>query len=170
MSSAFSSALLLFGISLLYGTTGSLDFTQISHTWAKIHCRFFHSCCCWPVSVSKFPQCLFTCGLPMCMKEAPWPSQVIFLLFQKGLCCLFFVSVLYTVFQPLSTTWYNMLFLVCCRYHADRKSVRTPPAEHETVSCFQFHSTSWFHPHRHQRAIGDGQCFRYFLYHDLYFL
>src|SRR4030095_4856312 len=30
MSSAFSSGLLLFGISLLYGTTGSLNFPEIS--------------------------------------------------------------------------------------------------------------------------------------------
>ena len=42
MSSAFSSGLLLFGISIIYGATGTLDFAELSQHLTKVLYRFLH--------------------------------------------------------------------------------------------------------------------------------
>jgi len=111
-SSAFSSALLLFGISLIYGTTGTLIFSQIPH--------FLNNN---PLQIFAF--ILFLAGFAFKISVAPfhlWTADVYegapvavtsFLsVISKGAVLFVFVSVLYTVFKPLAEAWYNMLFIL----------------------------------------------------------
>jgi len=68
MSSAFSSGLLLFGISMLYGTTGTLNFIGLKTHLTGIRYKFFHSFFCLPALDLKYLRFLFIYGQPMCMK------------------------------------------------------------------------------------------------------
>ena len=111
-SSAFSSALLLFGISMIYGTTGTLIFSELpSHLNNN------------PLQIFAF--ILFLAGLAFKISVVPfhlWTADVYegapiavtsFLsVISKGAVLFVFVSVLYTVFKPLAETWYNMLFIL----------------------------------------------------------
>ena len=111
-SSAFSSALLLFGISMIYGTTGTLIFSELpSHLTNN------------PLQIFAF--ILFLAGLSFKISVVPfhlWTADVYegapiavtsFLsVISKGAVLFVFVSVLYTVFKPLAEAWYNMLFIL----------------------------------------------------------
>jgi NADH-quinone oxidoreductase subunit N len=111
-SSAFSSALLLFGISMIYGTTGTLIFSELpSHLNNN------------PLQIFAF--ILFLAGLAFKISVVPfhlWTADVYegapiavtsFLsVISKGAVLFVFVSVLYTVFKPLAEAWYNMLFIL----------------------------------------------------------
>jgi NADH-quinone oxidoreductase subunit N len=111
-SSAFSSSLLLFGISLIYGTTGTLVFSEI-----PLHLNNH------PLQIFAF--ILLLAGLAFKISVAPfhlWTADVYegapvavtsFLsVISKGAVLFVFVSVLYTVFKPLAGAWYNMLFIL----------------------------------------------------------
>jgi len=112
ISSAFSSGLLLFGISLIYGTTGTLTFTELSQHLSTN-----------PLQIFAF--ILFTAGFAFKISVVPfhlWTADVYegapvavtsyLSVISKGAVLFVFVSVLYTVFKPLAATWYNMLFLL----------------------------------------------------------
>jgi NADH-quinone oxidoreductase subunit N len=111
-SSAFSSALLLFGISMIYGTTGTLIFSEL-----PLHLSNN------PLQIFAF--ILFLAGLAFKISVVPfhlWTADVYegapiavtsFLsVISKGAVLFVFVSVLYTVFKPLAEAWYNMLFIL----------------------------------------------------------
>ncbi|MCW3113561.1 MAG: dehydrogenase subunit [Segetibacter sp.] len=111
-SSAFSSSLLLFGISMIYGTTGTLIFSEIP--------RFLHND---PLQIFSF--ILLLAGFAFKISVAPfhlWTADVYegapiavtsFLsVISKGAVVFVFVSVLYTVFKPLAEAWYNMIFIL----------------------------------------------------------
>jgi NADH-quinone oxidoreductase subunit N len=111
-SSAFSSALLLFGISMIYGTTGTLIFSELP---AHLNNN--------PLQIFAF--ILFLAGLAFKISVVPfhlWTADVYegapiavtsFLsVISKGAVLFVFVSVLYTVFKPLAEAWYNMLFIL----------------------------------------------------------
>jgi NADH-quinone oxidoreductase subunit N len=112
ISSAFASGLLLFGISLLYGATGTLTFSEMS---AHINggplqvFGFILLLAGFAFKISVVPFHLWTAdvyeGAPVAVTS--WLSVI-----SKGSVLFVFVSVLYTVFKPLAATWYNMLFVL----------------------------------------------------------
>jgi len=136
MSSAFSSGLLLFGISLVYGITGSLQFSDIGEVIART----------WPegaqphngiagaqASVAALPGgslLLFTfilllSGFAFKISVAPfhlWTADVYegspvavtayLSVISKGAVFFVLVPVLYTVFKPMAGDWYRILFLL----------------------------------------------------------
>ena len=69
ISSAFSSGLFLFGISLMYGATGTLNFTELGNrfNWQSPY-RYLPLFYCSPVLHLKYLWFLFICGQQMYMK------------------------------------------------------------------------------------------------------
>jgi NADH-quinone oxidoreductase subunit N len=110
ISSAFASGLLLFGISLVYGATGTLTFSEMTAliTGAPLQVfAFVLLLAGFGFKISVVPFHLWTAdvyeGAPVAVTS--WLSVI-----SKGSVLFAFVSVLYTVFKPLAETWYNMLF------------------------------------------------------------
>jgi NADH-quinone oxidoreductase subunit N len=112
ISSAFSSALLLLGISFVYGATGTLQFsalpaaigTQPLHLFAFI---LLLSGFAFKISVVPFH--LWTADV---YEGAPVAVTAYLSVVSKAAVLFVFVSTLYTVFRPLGAVWYNMLMIL----------------------------------------------------------
>jgi NADH-quinone oxidoreductase subunit N len=112
ISSAFSSALLLFGISLLYGATGSLDFHAItSHLDGSAFQLFAFILILsgFAFKVSAVPFHLWTADV---YEGSPVPVTAYLSVISKGAVFFVFVQTLYTVFKPLAGDWQKMLVLI----------------------------------------------------------
>jgi len=112
ISSAFSSGLLLFGISLLYGTTGSLNFTEISAQLNGSPLQLFSFILLlsgFAFKISVVPFHLWTADV---YEGSPVAVTSYLSVISKGAILFVLVSVLYNVFQPLGNNWYNMLFVL----------------------------------------------------------
>ena len=112
ISSAFSSGLLLFGISLFYGITGTLTFTEITPMLAGGPLQTFAFVLLlagFAFKISVVPFHLWTADV---YEGAPVAVTSYLSVISKGAVLFVFVSVLYTVFKPLADLWYNMLFLL----------------------------------------------------------
>lgn len=112
ISSAFSSGLLLFGISLLYGTTGSLNFAEISSNLNGSPLQLFSFILLlsgFAFKISAVPFHLWTADV---YEGSPVAVTSYLSVISKGAILFVLVSVLYNVFQPLGSNWYNMLFVL----------------------------------------------------------
>jgi NADH-quinone oxidoreductase subunit N len=111
-SSAFSSSLLLFGISMIYGTTGTLQFSQIPVFLTNNPLQIFAFILLltgFAFKISVAPFHLWTADV---YEGAPVAVTSFLSVISKGAVLFVFVSVLYTVFKPLAQTWYNMIFIL----------------------------------------------------------
>ena len=112
ISSAFSSGLLLFGISLLYGTTGTLVFSELPVVLNGTNLQLFAFVLLlagFAFKISVVPFHLWTADV---YEGAPVAVTSFLSVISKGAVLFVFVSVLYTVFKPMSEAWYNMLFIL----------------------------------------------------------
>ena len=112
ISSAFSSGLLLFGISLIYGTTGTLVFSELTQhiTHAPLQMfAFILLIAGFSFKISVVPFHLWTADV---YEGAPVAVTSYLSVISKGAVLFVFVSVLYKVFQPLEVTWYRILFIL----------------------------------------------------------
>jgi len=112
ISSAFSSGLLLFGISLLYGTTGSLSFAEISSQLNGSPLQLFSFILLlsgFTFKISAVPFHLWTADV---YEGSPVAITSYLSVISKAAILFVLVSVLYNVFQPLGSNWYNMLFVL----------------------------------------------------------
>jgi len=112
ISSAFSSGLLLFGISLLYGATGSLNFSEISSHLSNSPLLIFSLILLisgFGFKISAVPFHLWTADV---YEGSPVAVTSYLSVISKGAILFVLVSVLYKVFHPLGETWYNILFIV----------------------------------------------------------
>ena len=112
ISSAFSSGLLLFGMSMLYGTTGTLIFSQLPAALNGSDLQIFAFVLLlagFAFKISVVPFHLWTADV---YEGAPVAVTSYLSVISKGAVLFVFVSVLYTVFKPLAGAWYNMLFLL----------------------------------------------------------
>jgi NADH-quinone oxidoreductase subunit N len=112
ISSAFSSAILLFGVSILYGTTGSLSFYEISqHIYGNqlqvIAFILILAGFCFKISVVPFH--LWTADV---YEGAPAPVTAYLSVISKTAVLFIFMSVMYTVFKTIATQWYLMIFVL----------------------------------------------------------
>ena len=110
ISSAFSSGLLLFGISLLYGITGTLTFTELSQQLTSsplLIFAFILFIAGFAFKISVVPFHLWTADV---YEGAPVTVTSYFSVISKGAVLFVFVSILYTMFKPLVATWYFVLF------------------------------------------------------------
>ena len=112
ISSAFSSGLLLFGISLMYGTTGSLDFSELSQHLNESSLQLFAFILLlagFAFKISVVPFHLWTADV---YEGSPVPVTSYLSVISKAAFLFVFVAVLYNVFKPLAATWFNMLMLL----------------------------------------------------------
>jgi NADH-quinone oxidoreductase subunit N len=112
ISSAFSSALLLFGISLVYGVSGTIVFSDLpSHLTASPLpiFAFILLLSAFAFKISAVPFHLWTADV---YEGAPVAVTAYLSVVSKAAVLFVFVSVLYTIFKPLQGAWYNMLFVL----------------------------------------------------------
>jgi NADH-quinone oxidoreductase subunit N len=112
ISSAFSSGLLLFGISLLYGATGTLNFAQLSSTItpdALTITGFILLLAGFGFKISAVPFHLWTADV---YEGSPVAVTSYLSVVSKGAILFVMISVLYNVFAGLEDVWYYMIFIL----------------------------------------------------------
>lgn len=108
-SSAFASSLMLFGISMLYGSAGTLVFSELPQqlTGAPLQIfAFILLLAGFAFKVSAVPFHLWTADV---YEGAPIAVTSFLSVISKAAVLFVFVSVLYTVFKPIGEAWYKML-------------------------------------------------------------
>jgi len=112
ISSAFASGLLLFGISMVYGATGTITLSEIAAhiTGAPLQVfAFVLLLAGFAFKISVVPFHLWTADV---YEGAPVAVTSYLSVISKGSVLFVFISVLYTAFKPMADTWYDMLFLL----------------------------------------------------------
>ena len=112
ISSAFSSGLLLFGISMLYGSTGTLSLTELPAHLNGNPLQIFSFILLiagFGFKISAVPFHLWTADV---YEGSPVSVTSYLSVISKGAILFVLVSVLYNAFAPLNESWYNILFLI----------------------------------------------------------
>lgn len=112
LSSAFSSGILLFGISLIYGATGTISFAEIpplltSNPLQILAFVFLFTAFAFKMSIVPFH--LWTADV---YEGSPMAAASFLSVISKGAVAFIFITVLYKVFQPMEQVWYNMVMLL----------------------------------------------------------
>ncbi len=112
LSSAFSSGILLFGISILYGVTGTISFAELpallnGSTIQILALVFLFSAFAFKLSIVPFH--LWTADV---YEGSPFAVTSFLSVISKGAIAFVFVSTLYRVFEPMHVVWYNMLMVL----------------------------------------------------------
>jgi NADH-quinone oxidoreductase subunit N len=112
LSSAFSSGILLFGISLMYGATGTISFNALPAllTGSPLQIMafvFLFSAFAFKLSIVPFH--LWTADV---YEGSPIAVTSFLSVISKGAIAFVLVSVLYKVFEPMQAVWYNMVMLL----------------------------------------------------------
>lgn len=112
MSSAFASGLLLFSISMIYGITGSLNFSDLQ-TAASANPLFLFSFILliagFGFKISAVPFHLWTADV---YEGSPVAVTSYLSVISKGSMIFVMTSVLFTVFDKLFFNWYNIMALL----------------------------------------------------------
>ncbi len=109
MSSAFSSAVLLFGISMMYGTTGTINFSEIPATLMGSQLQtlaFILLFTGFAFKLSVVPFHLWTADV---YEGSPIAVTAFLSVVSKGAMSFVFITVLYKIFAPLASVWYYTL-------------------------------------------------------------
>jgi len=112
ISSAFSSALLLFGISLLYGTTGTLSFAELGPLLKMTPLQTIVLILLlggFGFKISAVPFHLWTADV---YEGAPVAVTAYLSVISKAAVLFIFMTVLFSVFKPIEQYWYFLLFLM----------------------------------------------------------
>jgi NADH-quinone oxidoreductase subunit N len=112
LSSAFSSGILLFGISLLYGATGTISFAELPGLLNGSPLRilalvFLFSAFAFKLSIVPFH--LWTADV---YEGSPMAATAFLSVVSKGGVAFIFMATLYKVFQPMEAIWYNMVMIL----------------------------------------------------------
>ncbi|MGB4843398.1 MAG: NADH-quinone oxidoreductase subunit N [Ferruginibacter sp.] len=112
LSSAFSSGILLFGISLVYGATGTISFVeiplQLHGTPLEILALIFLFAA-FAFKLSIVPFHLWTADV---YEGSPIATTSFLSVVSKGAVAFIFMATLYKVFQPMQEVWYNLLMIL----------------------------------------------------------
>lgn len=112
LSSAFSSGILLFGISLVYGATGTISFSEIPQQLDGSPLQilaFVFLFTAFAFKLSIVPFHLWTADV---YEGSPIAATSFLSVISKGSVAFIFISALFNVFQPLHAVWYNMLVML----------------------------------------------------------
>jgi len=112
LSSAFSSAILLFGLSLLYGTTGSLQFSEVAENFSAAPMQLFAVTLAlvgFAFKISIVPFHLWTADV---YEGSPIAVTTFLSVVSKGASVFIFMTVLYKVFGAGHETWVKVLMLL----------------------------------------------------------
>jgi NADH-quinone oxidoreductase subunit N len=112
LSSAFASCIMLFGISMLYGTTGTLNFTEMAPQLVAGNGLQILSFICifsgFAFKLSAVPFHLWTADV---YEGAPVAVTSYLSVISKGSIVFIFISVLFSLFKNFEGMWYNVLYL-----------------------------------------------------------
>ena len=112
LSSAFSSALLLFGISLVYGVTGTLSLADLGTHLTTNPLTIFAFILLlsgFAFKISVVPFHLWTADV---YEGSPVPVTAYLSVISKGGVFFVFIQVLFTSLWPLASSWYPILVLL----------------------------------------------------------
>ncbi|HET6253105.1 MAG TPA: NADH-quinone oxidoreductase subunit N [Puia sp.] len=112
LSSAFASALLLLGISLLYGATGTLGFDTIAARLDGSAFQLFAFILIlagFAFKLSTVPFHLWTADV---YEGSPVAVTAYLSVVSKGAVFFIFVQAMYVVFKPMAGSWYKILVLL----------------------------------------------------------
>lgn len=112
LSSAFSSSILLFGISLVYGATGTITFSELPQALNSAPLQilaFVFLVSAFAFKLSVVPFHLWTADV---YEGSPIAVTSFLSVISKGSIAFIFLTALYKVFQPLNEVWYNMLMIL----------------------------------------------------------
>jgi NADH-quinone oxidoreductase subunit N len=113
LSSAFSSGILLFGISLLYGATGTISFAELpsqldgGSPFQILAFVFLFAAFAFKLSIVPFH--LWTADV---YEGSPIAATSFLSVISKGSIAFVFISALYNAFQPMHEVWYTMLVIL----------------------------------------------------------
>lgn len=112
LSSAFSSGILLFGISLIYGATGTISFAELpmqldGSPLQILALVFLFSAFAFKLSIVPFH--LWTADV---YEGSPIAVTSFLSVISKGGVAFIFMATLYKVFQPMQEIWYNMVIIL----------------------------------------------------------
>jgi NADH-quinone oxidoreductase subunit N len=111
MSSAFSSGILLFGISMMYGATGTISLTELSQCLDGSTLQLFAFILLFTGFAFKMSAVPFHLWTADVYEGSPVTVTSYLSVISKGAIIFVFVSVLFTVFRSLSEMWYHVLYL-----------------------------------------------------------
>ncbi len=109
LSSAFASAIMLFGISILYGVTGTLDFTEMAPllTTSQLSIlAFLFVFAGFAFKLSSVPFHLWTADV---YEGAPVSVTSYLSVISKGSIVFIFITILFQLFKSYDTIWVNVL-------------------------------------------------------------
>jgi NADH-quinone oxidoreductase subunit N len=112
LSSAFSSGILLFGISLVYGTTGTLQLNELSQMVNGSSLQvlaFILLLAAFGFKLSIVPFHLWTADV---YEGSPTATTSFLSVVSKGAFAFVLLTVLYKVFAPMQAVWYSMLVVL----------------------------------------------------------
>jgi NADH-quinone oxidoreductase subunit N len=112
LSSAFSSGILLFGISLLYGATGTISLPEISRHLDGSPLQilaFVFVFTSFAFKLSIVPFHLWTADV---YEGSPIATTSFLSVISKGAIAFIFITVLYRVFFPMREMWYLMVIIL----------------------------------------------------------
>ena len=112
LSSAFSSGILLFGISLIYGATGTISFTELpkhldGSSLQVLALVFLFSAFAFKLSIVPFH--LWTADV---YEGSPIAATSFLSVISKGAVAFIFMATLYKVFEPMHAVWYNLVMIL----------------------------------------------------------
>ncbi|MCX6233621.1 MAG: NADH-quinone oxidoreductase subunit N [Bacteroidetes bacterium] len=112
LSSALSSGILLFGLSMIYGTTGSIFFTEVAAAYTKAPLQvlafiFFFTGMAFKISLVPFH--LWTADV---YEGAPVNVTSYLSVVSKGAASFIFIIVLYTVFSSITFIWKDVVYII----------------------------------------------------------
>lgn len=112
LSSALSSGILLFGLSMIYGTTGSLYYTAVGERVTAsgltiLGLIFFFSGMAFKMSLVPFH--LWTADV---YEGAPVNVTSYLSVISKGAAAFIFIIVLFTVFPAIVSTWQRIIWII----------------------------------------------------------
>ena len=111
LSSAFASAIMLFGISMLYGTTGTINFEEMAPLLKTSPLQLFSFIFVFAGFAFKLSAVPFHLWTADVYEGAPAPVTAYLSVISKGSIVFVFITVLFKLFAVYAGMWYNMLFL-----------------------------------------------------------
>lgn len=112
LTSAFSSGILLFGISLIYGATGTIRFPELTQYLDGSPLQilaFVFLFAAFAFKLSVVPFHLWTADV---YEGSPMAATSFLSVISKGAVAFIFIATLYKVFQPMHGVWYNMVMIL----------------------------------------------------------
>ncbi|MCG3167544.1 MAG: NADH-quinone oxidoreductase subunit N [Bacteroidia bacterium] len=112
MSSAFSSGILLFGISMMYGTTGTLSFAELPQYLDGSPLQVFSFILLFTGFAFKLSVVPFHLWTADVYEGSPVAVTSFLSVISKGSIIFIFLTTLYNAFAPMAEVWYNLIFLL----------------------------------------------------------